>query len=405
MGSERPKYADKRILIGMTGGIACYKICELVRHFVKNGAEVRVVMTKNATEFVSPLTMETLSGYPVTTETFPKLNAAAAQMIGTHHIELAQWPDTVLIAPAGGNIVGKVAGGIADDVLTTVIMATSKPVLLALAMNDKMYLNPIVQRNIRTLREYNYDIIDPETGFLAEGYEGVGRLAELDRIVWNMDKRLFGEGILKDKKVLITAGPTHESIDPVRILTNHSSGKMGYALAREAALQGADVTLISGPTNLTAPSDINIIRVRSASEMAAAVEQNFLHQDIVVMAAAVADFAPSLTENQKIKKSDELVLRLTKTKDILADMGNRKYQRILVGFALETENELENAKEKLKNKNLDLIVLNNPKEKGAGFNTDTNLVTLVDRDTSEKLPLMSKDDVAKELIRKIAKLS
>jgi phosphopantothenoylcysteine decarboxylase/phosphopantothenate--cysteine ligase len=398
------KYAGKKILVGMTGGIACYKICELVRHFVKNGAEVRVIMTKNATEFVSTLTMETLSGHPVSTEIFSSRDIAHPEMTGTHHIDLAQWPDLLLIAPAGGNIVGKIASGIADDLLSTVAMACPKPILLALAMNDKMYLNPIVQRNIKTLREFNYGIIDPETGFLAEGYEGVGRLAELDKIIWQIEKKLFGSNLLKYRKILVTAGPTHEPLDPVRILTNHSSGKMGYAIAKEAALQGAVVTLISGPTHLDAPHDVQTIRVSSADDMTKAVEQNLSDQDIVIMAAAVADFTPAEKKEQKIKKSDVLTLHLNKTKDILAGIAPLKGKKIVVGFALETENEIANARKKLTDKKLDLIILNNPKETGAGFNTDTNAVTIIDSNNAEKLPLMSKEDAAREIIVRIIKL-
>lgn len=398
------RYSGKKILIGMTGGIACYKVCELVRYFIKHGAEIRVIMTRHATEFVSPLTLETLSGNKVTTQTFPSYDSSETQMTGTHHIDLAHWPDVFLIAPAGGNMIGKIANGIADDILSTVVMACPKPILLAIAMNDKMYLNPIVQKNIRTLREFNYGIIDPETGFLAEGYEGVGRLAEPDKILWRVDKIILGGERLKSKKVLVTAGPTHEALDPVRILSNHSSGKMGYAIAREAALQGAEVTLISGPTHLPPPPGIQTIRVVSAEDMAQTVDHNLSDHDIIIMAAAVADFTPAKKENQKIKKTDELVIHLKKTKDILAGISQNKGKKIVIGFALETENELINAKKKLKDKKLDFIVLNNPNEKGAGFNTDTNAVTIIDEKSTLKLPLMSKESVAKNIINKIQEL-
>lgn len=404
MEQGNQKFTGKKILIGMTGGIACYKIGELVRHLIKQGAEVRVIMTRHATEFVSPLTMETLSRHKVTTETFPTYDSSQPEMTGTHHIDIANWPDVFLIAPSGANTVGKIANGIADDILSTVVIACPKPIVLALAMNDKMFLNPIVQRNIHALREFHYTIIEPETGFLAEGYEGVGRLAELDRIIWSVEKMLFGSDVLKNRKILVTAGPTHESIDPVRFLTNHSSGKMGYAIAREAVLQGAAVTLISGPTHLAPPRDVHMIQTISAEDMAQAVDQNVADQDIIIMTAAVADFTPSKKENQKIKKSDELILQLKKTQDILSTITQKKGNKIVVGFALETENDIPHAQKKLKEKNLDLIVLNNPNVSGAGFNTDTNVVTLIDKNNVEKLPLMSKEGVAKILLEKITKL-
>lgn len=399
------KYSGKKILIGMTGGIACYKVCELVRHFIKNGADVRVIMTRHAAEFISPLTLETLSKNKVTTETFPPYDSAKGEMTGTHHIDLANWPDVFLIAPAGGNMVGKIANGIADEILSTVVMACPKPVLIALAMNDKMYLNPIVQKNIRTLREFNYGIIEPETGFLAEGYEGIGRLADLDKIIWRVEKLLLGgDEMLNNKRVLVTAGPTHEALDPVRILSNHSSGKMGYAIAKEAAMQGAEVTLISGPTHLPPPPGIRTIAVISAEDMAKAVDDNISDHDVIIMAAAVADFTPAKKEDQKIKKRDGLVLELKRTKDILGGISQNKGKRIVVGFALETENDTINAMKKLKDKNLDFIVLNNPNEKGAGFNTDTNAVTIIDEKNTQKLPLMSKENVAKNIIKKIQEL-
>ncbi|MBL7996250.1 bifunctional phosphopantothenoylcysteine decarboxylase/phosphopantothenate--cysteine ligase CoaBC [bacterium] len=399
-----PKYTGKKILIGMTGGIACYKICELVRSLKTNGAEVRVIMTRHATEFISPLTLETLSGNKVTTEIFPSYDSAHTEITGTHHIDTANWPDIFLIAPAGGNIVGKIANGIADEILSTVVMACPKPILLALAMNDKMYLNPIVQKNIQTLREFHFGIVDPETGFLAEGYEGVGRLADMEKIIWKIDKALFGNNSLTNKKILVTAGPTHESFDPVRFLTNHSSGRMGYAVAKEAALQGAGVTLISGPTHLPPPQDVRLVPATSAEDMASAVNHNISDHDVLIMTAAVADFTPCTQEDQKIKKSDELVLKLKKTTDILSDVAGKKGNKIFVGFALETENEIQNAQKKLRAKNLDFIVLNNPKDIGAGFNTETNSVTIIDTNHIDRLPLMSKEDVAKIILNRIKKL-
>lgn len=388
----------------MTGGIACYKICELVRHFVKSGASVRIIMTQNASQFVSPLTLETLSKQKVTTNTFPSYDSSTPEMTGTHHIDLANWPDVFLIAPAGGNIIGKIANGIADDILSTVVMACSKPVLLALAMNDKMYLNPIVQKNIRSLRELHYGIIDPEEGFLAEGYEGLGRLAELNRIIWNVEKTLFGSSDFKNRKILVTAGPTREEIDPVRYLTNHSSGKMGYAIAKEAALRGAHVTLISGPAYLPVPEGVNFVPVVSAEDMAHGVEKHFSDHDVVIMAAAVSDFTPAIRESQKVKKSDEWILKMKKTKDIVSGIALNKGNKVVIGFALETEDEIQNAKKKLSDKNLDFIVLNNPNNSGAGFNTDTNLVTIIDHNKTKNLPLMSKEDVAKHILEQIKEI-
>jgi phosphopantothenoylcysteine decarboxylase/phosphopantothenate--cysteine ligase len=397
------KYSGKKILVGITGGIAAYKACELIRHFVKHGAEVRAVMTQHAAEFVTPLTIETLSNNKVVTEIFPH-GGTDQNMSRTHHIEIANWPDVFLIVPASANIVGKIAGGLADEIVSTVVMACPKPVLLALAMNDKMYLNPIVQKNIHSLKSYGYHIIEPETGFLAEGYEGVGRLAELDTIIWSVEKQLIGDTSLKGRKILVTAGPTHEALDPVRILTNHSSGKMGYALARQAALMGADVTLISGPTHLDNPPDMNVISVTSADEMAEAVRGQFPKNDTVIMAAAVADFKPLRKESKKIKKSKSggtVNIECVPTVDILSAAAQTKKNQIVVGFALETDHDVANARKKLKEKRLDLIVLNNPHEDGAGFNTDTNVVTLIDHNGLEKLPLMSKDDAARKILEKI----
>ncbi len=396
------KYEGKKILVGITGGIGAYKVCELIRHFVKNGAEVRVIMTRHAMEFIAPLTVETLSNNRVTTDMYP--NSENPEITGTHHITLAQWPDILLIAPAGANCVGKIANGIADDVLSTVVMACPKPVLLALAMNDNMVNNPIVKKNIQTLKSCDYDIIDPETGFLAEGYEGVGRLAELETIIWHVEKKLTGDVSFLDKKILVTAGPTHEALDPVRILTNHSSGKMGYAVAKQAVLMGAEVTLISGPTHLTAPLETKFISVTSADEMAKAVTEHFSKNDIVIMAAAVADFKPLRKESKKMKKSKgagTMQMDFTKTIDILSAISQKKKNQTIVGFALETDNELTNAKKKLKEKKLDLIVLNSLNDDGAGFNTDTNVVTLIDHTGTEKLPLLSKSEVAIKVLEKI----
>lgn len=401
------KYTGKKILLGITGGISAYKMAEAVRYFVKNGAEVRVIMTRSACEFITPLTIETLSNNKVTTEIFPGREPLASEVTGTHHIDLAQWPDVFLIAPATGNIIGKIANGIADDPLSTVAMASAAPIVIAPAMNDKMWLNPIVQKNVGTLKSYGYRFVDPEFGFLAEGYEGVGRLAELEKIYWSIDKVVIGSDILKGKKILVTAGPTQEAWDAVRFLTNHSSGKMGYAVARQASLMGAEVTLVSGPVNMTPPPDVVIENVTSAQAMKIAVEKYFQTTDVLIMTAAVADYKPAASAANKIKKQPgvtKIQIELEETPDILASVSSKKNCQIIVGFAIETDNEIANAKKKLEAKQLDFIVLNNPKEPGAGFHHDTNIVTLIDKNGNEKLPQMSKDEVAVKILEKIKTL-
>lgn len=399
------KYKGKKILVGITGGIGAYKTCETIRYLVKNGAAVKAVMTQGATEFITPLTIETLTGNKVTTHIFPHRDPSHAGASGTHHIDIAQWPDIFIIAPATANIIGKITSGIADDALSTVVMACTAPVILAPAMNDKMYLNPIVQDNIRKLREYGYGIVEPDTGFLACGYEGQGRLADMEKIIRFIDKRLFGTDALKGCTVLITAGPTREAIDPVRYITNHSSGKMGYALARQAALMGAAVTLVAGPNTLQAPHDVRVISVTTAEEMAQTVMAELPSHQAVIMAAAVADFRPERVAEQKIKKEAtgaSMALSLIRTTDILSAIAGKKNNQIVVGFALETENGIANARRKLTEKRLDLIVLNNPREEGAGFDTDTNRITIIDSQKEESLPLMSKDEAAAIILQRIA---
>lgn len=396
------RYAGKKILVGITGGISAYKACEAIRYFVSLGADVRVVMTKAACEFITPLTVETLSQHPVTAELFPG-KPSAGEALGTHHIETAQWPDLLCVLPTSANLIGKIANGIADDALSTIVMACPAPKVLAPAMNDKMYLNPIVQKNITTLREHGYHFVGPDFGFLAEGYEGIGRLADLEKTVWQVDKLLLGSDSLSGRRVLITAGPTQEAIDAVRVVTNLSSGKMGFALARQATLLGAEVTLVSGPTSLHPPLHVQYEPVVTAEAMLQVVERHFEKADIVIMSAAVADYRPVKPSAQKMKKSPgTLSIELEPTTDILASLGRRKGARVLVGFALETENGLENAGQKLAQKNLDFIVLNNPNEPGAGFGTDTNIVAIVDRNATRTLPMMSKDDVARTILDKIA---
>ncbi|MBC7185575.1 MAG: bifunctional phosphopantothenoylcysteine decarboxylase/phosphopantothenate--cysteine ligase CoaBC [Calditrichaeota bacterium] len=394
-------FQGKRIVLGVTGGIAAYKSCELVRALKAEGAEVRVVMTKAAGQFVTPLTFETLSQNPVLTELFPGVGKG-----GTVHIEIARWPHAVVVAPATANCVAKVAAGIADDLLTTLIAATTVPVIFCPAMNKEMYAKPVFRENVAQLKRLGYIFVDAEAGELACGEEGWGRLAEKERIVDALKAVLLGSKELAGKRVLVTAGRTEEDIDPVRFVTNRSSGKMGFALAEVAALMGAEVQLVTGPSAERAFAGVNCQRVRTSAEMAEAVRSALLDVDALIMAAAVADFRPKHVSPHKLKKGlEHVALELERTEDILATAGRHKGRRVLVGFAVETENEIDNAKAKLTAKNLDMIVLNNPTEPGAGFGTDTNKVTLIKRDgTVQKLPLMSKREVARLILLQVAEL-
>ncbi len=390
----------KKIVLGVTGGIAAYKAAELVRELVKEEAEVHVVMTRSAQAFITPLTFQTLSGNPVTTELF---NLIAESEIG--HIALADRADLLAIAPATANIIGKIAAGIADDMLTTIVLATQAPVLMAPAMNVHMWENKICQENIQKLRSHGYHFIDPDAGELACGYEGKGRLAEIPAIVEEIRSLLSPKDFSGDG-VLVTAGPTEEPMDPVRFLSNRSSGKMGFALARAARRRGAEVTLISGPTSLAVPPQMKHISVRSAVQMREAVMGHLESASVLIMAAAVSDYRPKQRALEKIKKSaPEAVVELELNPDILAEAGRHKKSRILVGFAAETENLLASSREKLKKKNLDLIVANDVTLPGAGFRVDTNIVKIIDRDGKvEELPLMAKEDLADHILDRIALL-
>jgi phosphopantothenoylcysteine decarboxylase/phosphopantothenate--cysteine ligase len=387
----------KRIVLGVTGGIAAYKAAELVRELVRAEAEVYVVMTKGAQAFVTPLTFQTLSGNKVTTELFSLIEESE---IG--HISLADRADVLVIAPATANIIGKIASGIADDMLTTIVMATQAPVLLAPAMNVHMWENTVCQENIRKLRSRGYHFIDPEAGELACRYEGKGRLAEVPAIVEKI-RTLLSPQDFKGETVLITAGPTEEPIDPVRFISNRSSGKMGFSLARAARRRGAQVLLISGPTALPFPPDVKGIPVRTAAEMRQAVLANLKKSSVLIMASAVSDYRPKETSAQKMKKSSgNLVLPLELNPDILSEAGKRKGKRFTVGFAAETENLLQNAQRKLAEKKLDLIVANDVSLPGAGFQVDTNIVKLIFLDGRiEELPLMNKEDLADRLLDRI----
>jgi phosphopantothenoylcysteine decarboxylase/phosphopantothenate--cysteine ligase len=390
--------SGKKIIVGITGGIAAYKACEIVRRFKKLGAQVVVVMTQNAQKFITPLTLETLSENEVVTEMFPE-----QKVVGIRHINLAHWADLILIAPTTANVIGKIRAGIADDILTTVVISTKSPVMFAPAMNVNMWENPIVQDNVGHLKKLGYRFIEPEEGDLACG-TGKGRLPEPDFIVDQAVKLLTGKKDLKGKSILVTAGRTQEPIDPVRYISNRSSGKMGYAIAEAARRRGAKVTLISGPTVLASPPEVDLVRVQSAREMHSAVKSLFAKADALIMAAAVSDFVPSIQSQDKIKKNREgVVLKLEPGVDILKEMGRKKGKKILVGFSLETEDEIKNSKKKLADKNLDLIVVNNPNVPGAGFEVDTNVVTLIDRSgKATRLPLLSKTEVAERLLDRVS---
>ncbi|MBI5265735.1 MAG: bifunctional phosphopantothenoylcysteine decarboxylase/phosphopantothenate--cysteine ligase CoaBC, partial [candidate division Zixibacteria bacterium] len=384
-----------------TGGIACYKIPNLIRLLVKQKAEVRVIMTEAATKFITPLTLETVSGNPVEWEMFP-----ANQFVATRHIDLAEWPDLFVIAPATANFLGKVSGGISDDLLTTILCATAKPVLIAPAMNPQMWRNKVTRRN--------YDYVKKELGFLSVGPAegemacdawGVGRMAEPEEIFSAVESFFLKSSkkkVLTGKKILVTAGPCREAIDPVRYISNRSSGKMGYALARAARELGAETTVISGPTDLTAPNGVHVISVETTDQMAKAVLKHFPRSDCLIMAAAPADFVPETPAKTKIKKDgDGLTLKLRPTVDILKEVAKvRRKGQFVVGFALETDNDLANARRKLAEKKLDLIVVNNPTAPGAGFEHDTNKVMLITPGKSrpENLPLMSKSDLANRIL-------
>jgi phosphopantothenoylcysteine decarboxylase/phosphopantothenate--cysteine ligase len=389
------------ILVGVTGGIAAYKAAEIVRSLVKEGFDVHVVMTRNAQEFMTPMTLQVLSGNPVWTETF---HLTQEQEIG--HISIVDRSSLFLIAPATANILAKVAAGVADDLLTTMVCAATRiPVLFAPSMNVNMYQNPITQDNIERLKRFGYHFIDPEEGDLACGYQGVGRLADPDEIVEQVIARRSPKD-LTDEHVLVTAGPTEEAIDPVRFLTNPSSGKMGFAIARAAAQRGARVTLISGPTNCSPPSNVELVRVRSALEMLEAVRQAFPASTSVVMAAAVSDFTPVSRAKHKVKKQDaSLTLKLKPTPDILLELGQNKGDRVLIGFAAETQSLVENATEKLAKKNLDLIVANDVSRNEIGFQSDSNQVKMIGKDGNvSELPLLSKRDLAHRVLDQVGSL-
>ncbi|MGJ1268947.1 bifunctional phosphopantothenoylcysteine decarboxylase/phosphopantothenate--cysteine ligase CoaBC [Sphingobacterium spiritivorum] len=385
----------KNIVIGVCGSIAAYKIATLVRLLVKEKAAVQIIMTPDAVEFITPLTLSTLSNKPVLVDYFDKKTGS-----WNNHVHLGLEADLLLIAPVTANTLAKMANGQCDNLLTAVYLSAKCPVFVAPAMDLDMWKHPATQRNIALLKSYNNTIIHPGNGELASGLTGEGRLAEPEEILALLSNYFIGSQPLSGKKALVTAGPTYEAIDPVRFIGNHSSGKMGYAIAEELKNLGAQVTLVSGPTHLSAPGDVNRISVISASQMLEAANTYFDAADIIVMSAAVADYTPETVADQKIKKKeDTFAIPLKKTTDILATLGKRKTDKqVLIGFALETNNELENAKGKLQKKNLDYIVLNSMQDKGAGFSTDTNKVTIIAKDgTLKEFSLKTKQEVAKDI--------
>ena len=391
---------NKKIVLGITGSIAAYKACLLARLLIKKGVEVQVVMTPAAKEFITPLTLATLTQKPVVSEFFDRRDGSWHS-----HVSLGLWADAMLVAPASASTIGKMANGIADNMLITTYLSMKAPVFVAPAMDLDMYAHPSTQQNLQRLLSFGNHVIEPGTGFLASTLEGKGRMEEPDRIVEALEQYFASQQALSGKKVLITAGPTYEKIDPVRFVGNYSSGKMGFALAEVCAEQGAEVTLVCGPVSLqTSHPAIHRINVESAAEMYEAATKHFKKADIAILSAAVADFTPQTTADKKIKrKGDDMVLRLQPTQDIAAALGAvKRKKQILVGFALETDNELENAVDKMKRKNLDLIVLNSLRDKDAGFRVDTNKVTIIDRHHGlTAYDTKSKREVAKDIIEKL----
>lgn len=391
---------NKKIVLGITGGIAAYKACNLARLLIKKGAEVQVVMTPSAKEFITPLTLSTLTHKPVVSEFFDRRDGRWHS-----HVDLGLWADAMIIAPATASSIGKMANGIADNMLITTYLSMKAPVFVAPAMDLDMYAHPSTQQNIQRLVSYGNHIIEPGTGFLASKLEGKGRMEEPEKIVEVLEKHFSKQQSLTGKSVLITAGPTYEKIDPVRFVGNYSSGKMGYALAEACAKQGAEVTLVSGPVMLqTKHPAIRRIDVESAQEMYSAATTHFPQADIAILSAAVADFTPETTADKKIKrKGDELVLNLRPTQDIAAALGAIKNDnQLLVGFALETDNEVQNAQDKMKRKNFDFIVLNSLQDKGAGFRVDTNKITIIDRQQgTTAYETKSKQEVAEDIVEYI----
>ena len=391
----------KTVLLGVTGGIAAYKSASLASMLVKAGAEVRVLMTENAKNFINPITFESLTGHKCVSDTFDRNFEFQVE-----HIALAKKADIVMIAPATANVIAKLAHGIADDMLTTTVLACRCPKLIAPAMNTAMYENPVTQDNMKLLVKYGMEIIEPASGYLACGDTGAGKMPEPETLMEYIYRYLAFPKDMDGMKVMITAGPTQEAVDPVRYITNHSSGKMGYSIARVCMLRGADVTLVTGKTALRPPMFVKTVPIVSAKDMYEAVISESDDMDIIIKAAAVADYRPRNVASEKVKKSgDHMSIELERTDDILKYLGEHKREgQFLCGFSMETENMIENSKKKLEKKNLDMIVANNLKVQGAGFGTDTNIVTLITKDTIAELPIMGKEEVASYLLDKIMEM-
>ena len=388
----------KTILLGVTGGIAAYKSASLASRLVKSGAEVRVIMTEHATNFINPITFETLTGHKCITDTFDRNFEFQVE-----HVSLAKKADVIMVAPATANVIAKLARGLADDMLTTTILASHAPKLIVPAMNTGMYENPVTQDNLNLCRKYGMKVIEPATGHLACGDDGKGKMPEPEILFEHILSCCACEKDMDGLKVLVTAGPTQEAVDPVRFLTNHSSGRMGYSIAKACMLRGAEVTLVTGPTALTPPLFVNVVPVISAKDMFNAVTSRSNDMDIIIKPAAVADYRPAEVSDQKVKKSDDaLSLALERTDDILKYLGeHKKPGQFLCGFSMETENMLENSRKKLKKKHLDMIAANNLKVPGAGFETTTNVITIITPDSVKELELMSKEDAAFRLLDEI----
>lgn len=385
---------DKHIVLGVSGSIAAYKIASLASMLAKQRADVTVIMTQNATNFINPITFESLTGNKCLVDTFDRNFQHSVE-----HVALAKKTDVMLVAPASANVIAKAAYGIADDMLTTTLLACQCPKIFAPAMNTRMYQNPVVQDNLKILGKYGMEVVTPASGYLACGDTGEGKMPEPEALYEAIVKALTPKD-LAGKKVLVTAGPTQEKFDPVRYISNHSTGKMGYAVAKAAMLRGADVTLVSGKTAIQPPAGVNVVPVISAADMAQAVKAVADEQDIIIKAAAVADYRPAQTADEKMKKKDgELTIALERTEDILAYLGaHRREGQFICGFSMETEHMLENSRAKLEKKNIDMMVANNLRQEGAGFGTDTNVVTLLTKEETLELPILSKEEVADRLL-------
>ena len=388
----------KTVLLGVTGSIAAYKIASLASALKKRHADVHVLMTENATNFINPITFETLTGNKCLVDTFDR-----NFQFQVEHISIAKKADVVMIAPASANVIGKLAHGIADDMLTTTIMACKCKKFISPAMNTNMFENPVVQDNLKILEHYGYEVIAPANGYLACGDTGAGKMPEPETLLAYIERETACEKDLKGKKILVTAGPTQEAVDPVRYITNHSSGKMGYAIAKTAMLRGADVTLVSGHTAIEPPMFVNLVPVVTAKDMYEAVTSISDEQDIIIKAAAVADYRPANVSDEKVKKSEgQMSIELERTDDILKYLGEHKPTgQFLCGFSMETQNVIENSRAKLVKKNLDMVAANNVKVEGAGFQGDTNVLTLITREEEISLPLMTKEGAADRLLDKI----